>query len=373
MPKIRILEKDQTAGSSTYENDNVVFLVAKTEIPLTIPVLIEDVSEAEKYDKAADIVNIINYGGKVIVDNSYKNAAQYLTDRNQFNVKFLLVDSISEIEDAGESEKETKSDLAYALEIAAARRDCCVVYSTTDASFTADEKSLLTGGVGGDDFLSTEKPNTVGKYCLAFYGNGLIDSNTKETIRPGMAYILAFLTSVNDGNAEWLAVAGSKRGKLPIDASAEFLTESALDEMQPRSVTSGTGYAINPIIKMNPWGVRIWGNRTALAIDSEGLKASHFANVRILICDLKKRLYKAARTYQFEQNSDVLWVNFTSSVNTLLEEMKQSYGIAGYKWIRESTDEKAKLKATLRIIPIEAVEDFDLTIELTDSLDVEEA
>ena len=187
-----------------------------------------------------------------------------------------------------------------------------------------------------------------------------------------MAYILAFLNSVNEGNAEWLAVAGSKRGKLPIDASAEFLKESDLDEMQPRSSTD-KAYAINPIIKMNPWGVRIWGNRTALAVDSDGLKASHFANVRILICDLKKRLYKAARTYQFEQNNDVLWVNFTSTVNTLLEEMKQSYGIAGYKWIREETDEKAKLKATLRIIPIEAVEDFDLTLELTDSLEVEEA
>ena len=52
--------------------------------------------------------------------------------------------------------------------------------------------------------------------------------------------------------------------------------------------------------------------------------------------------------------------------------MVQSYGIAGYKWIKEETSEKAKLKAILRIIPIEAIEDFDLTLELTDSLEVTE-
>ena len=38
----------------------------------------------------------------------------------------------------------------------------------------------------------------------------------------------------------------------------------------------------------------------------------------------------------------------------------------------KETSEKAKLKAILRIIPIEAIEDFDLTLELTDSLEVTE-
>ena len=35
-------------------------------------------------------------------------------------------------------------------------------------------------------------------------------------------------------------------------------------------------------------------------------------------------------------------------------------------------NERAKIKATLKIVPIEAVEDFDLTIELADSLEVAE-
>ena len=153
--------------------------------------------------------------------------------------------------------------------------------------------------------------------------------------------------------------------------------------MQLRTYDANNLIAINPIVNMNPWGMRIWGNRTCLPNknvlnagtpdpNSDQLVASSFANVRILICDIKKALYKAARRCQFEQNSDVLWVNFTSQVNTLLEEMKQSYGIVGYRWTREATTERAKIKAILRIVPIEAVEDFDLTVELADSLEVAE-
>ena len=151
------------------------------------------------------------------------------------------------------------------------------------------------------------------------------------------------------------------------------MTENDIDKMQPDGKKE-SDIAINPIVDMNPWGVRIWGNRTAYVSqeDNEGLVASSFANIRILLCDLKKRLYKAARKYQFEQNSDILWVNFQAEVNTLLEEMVHSYGIAGYRWFREKTNDRAKIAARLQIVPIQAVEDFDLTIELTDSLTVNE-
>ena len=47
--------------------------------------------------------------------------------------------------------------------------------------------------------------------------------------------------------------------------------------------------------------------------------------------------------------------------------MKGNEGIFDYKIIKVSTAQKAKLKAKVRIIPIEAVEDFDVTITLEDS------
>jgi hypothetical protein len=47
--------------------------------------------------------------------------------------------------------------------------------------------------------------------------------------------------------------------------------------------------------------------------------------------------------------------------------MKADQGIRDYKIVKETTDKKATLKAKIRIIPIEAVEDFDLTVYHEDS------
>ena len=361
MPKIRIREKDKTLGVPEYANETVVFLTDANAD--AIPVVLHLGDDVSEYANADMIGSILSYGGKVAVASSYSGAKGYLKDRNQFDIKFLMVD-----EDTGETP--TFADLKDALEIAAHRRDCAVVYSKASKTYDAKELTLLNAGVGGDDFLSKET-GLVGKYCLPFYCEAVEGG---EAYKPGLGYILAFLLSANNGNAEWLAVAGSKRGMIPAELEVGFLTEDEIDDMQPRTGKGENGtVCINPIVLMNPWGVRIWGNRTALKLPAgEGLTASHFANIRVLICDLKKQLYKSARSYQFEQNNDVLWVNFQSAVNVLLEEMVQSYGIAGYKWIREETNERAKLKAILRIIPIEPVEDFDLTLELVDSLEVAE-
>jgi hypothetical protein len=46
--------------------------------------------------------------------------------------------------------------------------------------------------------------------------------------------------------------------------------------------------------------------------------------------------------------------------------MKSGRGLEWYKWKKEVTTQKALIKATLTIQPIEAVESFDFTIVLTD-------
>jgi hypothetical protein len=48
--------------------------------------------------------------------------------------------------------------------------------------------------------------------------------------------------------------------------------------------------------------------------------------------------------------------------------MKADQGIRGYKLTRVINDKKALLTAKIRIVPIEAVEDFDISIYLEDSL-----
>ena len=102
------------------------------------------------------------------------------------------------------------------------------------------------------------------------------------------------------------------------------------------------------------------------------LTASSFLNIRQLCIDIKKTLYRAARRFTFEPNSDVLWVNFKGAITPLLEEMKANQGLKGYQIIKVKTNKKALLAARIKIVPIEAVEDFDLTVELTDSIEVTE-
>lgn len=48
--------------------------------------------------------------------------------------------------------------------------------------------------------------------------------------------------------------------------------------------------------------------------------------------------------------------------------MKADQGIADYKIIKVKDTRKAFLSAIVRIVPIEAVEDFDISIHLEDSL-----
>lgn len=372
MPKIRIIEKDLTPANTSGQSDTVVFM-AVTGASAT-PTLLTSGASLDAYTEDKDnIQKILDLGGKVLVCDTYAHAKDFITDRNQYDVKFLLVKENA-------TEKATKTeDLETALNIATKRRDCAVVFAKHQSDYLTEDKTALTAQLSTsttDAFLNTELKDNVGKYCIPVFGKLTADEKDFDA---GVAYILAFLNSRNKFGAEWLAVAGSRKGAIPVAGlTAGDLTESEIDDMQPREVEVADTVSVNPICNVTPWGVRIWGNRTALPLQSikgttkYGLVASSFANIRVLICDIKKALYKAARGQQFEQNTDVLWVNFTSEVNQLLEQMVQSYGIAGYKWIRTETKERAKLTAILRIVPIEPVEDFDLTIELADSLEVTE-
>ena len=411
MPKIRIKERDLTTnplvGSTTNDILYVADILEEGEAPrfLEETDIDEVVGEADK----TFLKKALELGGRIVVADKWQDALDYCSDRNQYDIKFILAKEDVEAIPEGEPSKPAQSELEVALKIAQKRKDCVVVYSKTELTYDDTEKKLLKAkcdyignGAAESDvdkkFFSDEVKQPVGKYVLSFYAKDGIHEigNKANQLDSGKAYVLAFLDNIAKGRAEWLAIAGSVRGAIPGYYEVDgFLKEEEIDGMQLRvydSSEEASNIAINPIVNMNPWGTRIWGNRTCLPntnVTTDGgiasddgdnvaksptdqLVASSFANVRILICDIKKALYKAARTYQFEQNSDVLWFNFTSSVNTLLEEMKQSYGIAAYRWVREETTERAKIKAILRIIPIEAVEDFDLTIELADSLEVAE-
>ena len=191
---------------------------------------------------------------------------------------------------------------------------------------------------------------------------------TPDTFRaPGsFAYLAALADSIKT-NANWLAVAGVTRGGIKnLVEMTTVIPNGVADKVQPRDNIS-----INAITNIKPYGYSIWGNRTLKDNAEAGnLVATSFLNIRNLVSDIKKTCYRAARKLTFEQDTDVLWINFKAEISKLLDQMKSGYGISGYKIIRDNTHARANDKATLCakviIYPVEAVEDFYITIVLKD-------
>jgi hypothetical protein len=230
-------------------------------------------------------------------------------------------------------------------------------------------EALIINGIKG----VSNAIGTAGKYCamtvpsVHYYIDGV-----KTMKMPGAFHYLAcFMNSLQAGFAEWYAAAGYTRGvsNYAIDHTSVKLGEIAINTLEPRSTEDFDGtpmFACNVIANFRG-SYYLWGNRTAAAIEKAGLTADHFLNIRQLCTTIKKQLYVACRRFTFDPNSDTLWFNFVNAITPTLDVMKADQGIRDYKVVKVAANKKATLKAKIRIIPIEAVEDFDIEVSLEDS------
>ena len=186
---------------------------------------------------------------------------------------------------------------------------------------------------------------------------------------PCSFHYLACAALAQQRYAEWYAVAGYTRGisSYSIAYTTKTFGDIDINTLAPRLKNDFTDVSIN-LILAERGNYYLWGNRTAYPLDSKGLIFSHFLNIRQLCCTIKQVLYDATRQYTFDPNSDLLWVNFVNVITPTLETMKADQGIEDYKISKVATDKKALLVAKIRIVPIEALEDFDISIYLEDSL-----
>jgi hypothetical protein len=188
---------------------------------------------------------------------------------------------------------------------------------------------------------------------------------------PASFHYLACAARTFERYNEWYAVAGYNRGvsNYSIANTSVKLGEIAINTLAPRVENSNLNIqkSIN-LILYERGSYYLWGNRTAYRLDNRGIVFHHFLNIRQLCCSIKKQLYTACRQFTFDPNSDLLWINFVNAIKPTLEAMKADQGIKGYTISRVANDKKALLTARIRIVPIEAVEDFDISIYLEDSL-----
>lgn len=205
-------------------------------------------------------------------------------------------------------------------------------------------------------------------WCTFTTSAGGVTTTTK--MPACFAYLKAYANSVKS-NANWFAASGVTRGQIPDMVAPAFdVGESLMHILQGDVAYDNTNFLqlrVNPIYNAGSYGYRIWGNRTTWASSTATkLRYQEFLNVRILVCDIKKQTFHAAMRTTFEPNDDIVWINFKGLVNTLLEQMVSGRGLMFYRWTKQKADDKATIKATLTIRPIEAVESFDINVILTE-------
>lgn len=304
-----------------------------------------------------------------------------LMDKGEYQIKFLTLGAYPSFEfgldKTGTGSIETYNVFDNLIETAAKRGDCIALVDHTNnstrtlqttagsvyANLSAYVKNSLTitrkGGDSEDGYTYGAMFTPYAIYKLS------TQNNTQHTLPASFGYLSAFAASTQT-NPNWYAVAGVSRG-VPsgLIGLSQNITNTIADLYQPRN-----NVAINCITNIKPYGYTIWGNRTLKNNSADGdLKALSFLNIRVLTCDLKKTLYQACKRYTFENNTDIMWLNFKSQIEPVLAKMLSGNGIASYQIIKVATTKKATIEAIIRLVPIEPVEDWFITIELTDGVE----
>ena len=283
------------------------------------------------------------------------------------------------IVDLAKWEKQTED---YEAVPGTGRGDCVALVEINEAMYVNDApdrpeaKILAAAEEVSSIFASEYCACTVPSVVYKMTADSEYGSNKKF---PGAFHYLVCYKRMIDANfAEWYAAAGYTRGvsNYTIDYTTVKLGEVAIQKLEPRYLRSTPPtyempFAVNVIANFRG-SYYLWGNRTCAALESfEGgndLTAKHFLNIRQLCSTIKKQLYVSCRRFTFDPNSDILWLNFKNSIRPTLDRMKADQGVRDYKIEKVYTDKKATLRAKIRIVPIEAVEDFVLELSLEDSL-----
>ena len=263
------------------------------------------------------------------------------------------------------------------------RGDCIALVEVDESLYITGDgrpENRIVNAINGMASVTSDN----GKYCACTVPSVVYkmsvdaDFDGNQKFPGAFHYLACFKNSLGLGFAEWYAAAGYTRGvsSYTIDHTTVKLGEVAIQALEPRNLVDNPQkvqpkFAANVIANFRG-SYYLWGNRTCHPLGSAAggndLVASHFLNIRQLCTTIKKQLYVSCRRFTFDPNSDVLWINFKNSITPMLDRMKADQGVRDYKIEKVYTDKKATLKARIRIVPIEAVEDFLLEVSLEDSL-----
>lgn len=375
MPQVNIIEKDLTTNNNEQFNVDYTVLVpgpAKEgfeEAEFSNVSEFEDAVGTENEEQLSYKIarKLIGAGLKVLyvkVTNAAALTEDFYTkyaDKGNYDLRFITCGGY-EPSDAIEQAK---------AKCATLRGDAVALVDPTGNN-VADIDAYVQALTPVIVKRSTGDTESSDVYSAAFAPKVIIGNEAGVEYPAWVVYLMNF-AYYRSRFASWYAFAGPIRGVPTVSISPKFkIGDSDNDLLQAREVNedqtiTAEHKACNTISNIRPYGNIVWGNRTLKNI-SEGLVATSFLNIRQLCCTLKKVIYKACKRFTFEPNSDVLWYNFKNVIVETLDEMKSDNGIKGYNIIKSKDARRGELKAVIQIIPIEAVEDFTIKVELKDNL-----
>ena len=257
--------------------------------------------------------------------------------------------------------------------LAAGRGDCIALIDVEPSCYKnkANQKEAIEGVMQYAWTVPATKYAAIFAPTVTYAAVDNVTDFGNNTTFPASFHYLACAARSSEHFNEWYANAGYSRGvsKYTVASVGCRFGEAAVNVFQKRFADKENfiNKAVNPIIMLRG-NAYLWGNRTAYELGDDDLRASHFLNIRQLCTTIKKEVYMACRQFSYDPNSETLWTKFCNRLAPTLEKMKADQGIADYKFIKVASNRKAFLSAIVRIVPIEAVEDFDISIYLEDSL-----
>ena len=255
------------------------------------------------------------------------------------------------------------------------RGDCTALCDFSEDGIVKTSLSQLVKTTGeainalsGNKYTAILGPRVI--YNMTDAEAKLFEGGDSAKTFPASFHYLACLANALSTYNEWYAIAGYTRGIAARTVTATTIKygDIANNTLAPRVLNSYVEKAAN-LVCYDHGSYILKGNRTAMSLNTSGLKYSHFLNIRQLCTTIKKRLQSICAQLAYDPNSDLLCHNFVAAITPTLDTMKADQGISGYKITKVTTSTKGVLKAKIRIVPIEAVEDFEIDLSLEDSLD----
>ena len=235
-------------------------------------------------------------------------------DSENTNVNFILMGG------SLGNEADTKSKAQKVIAVAAGRRDAIAFVSPYRGNQIGTSGSLTA---------RQQKDNTLGFFSgLTSTSYGVFDSGYKyiyyrfnDVYRyiPTNGDIAGLCVSTSTALDDWFSPAGLSRGGIRNAVKLAYNPSKAdRDELYQNR--------INPVVSISGSGITLFGDKTALASPS----AFDRINVRRLFLNIEKRVENLAKGVLFELNDELTRSNFSSAVNSYLNEVQARQGLTDF-------------------------------------------